>query len=431
MTTMADLLNQLGTWLNLPDTRPYEVSAAAAVTTRLDGEEAAWILNVAPPSAGKTEAINILDGVTDGRLNEITTGGLLTWSRGKEPHPVGLLARIRGNALVTFGDLSSLLATSDRGGRDNVFSLLRRAYDGHVTRDVAPPSGGSSNRQLEWSGRLTVVAAVTNIIDQYAAHNDALGARWLYIRHPERGLKSRRAASRAARRAGVRSQREEAQKLATAVINKGRAVIANTAVPEHVADHIEDAVNVTCYGRAVVPRSGYGRREIEDVPTIEEPMRLVRQTHVLARGLYALGYSDADVISIIRRVALDSMPIARLAVLRALTQTGGAGTSQIARTAGLHWYVANRHCEDLTAIGVADNLTEDPDDRDQWVLAGEEGQLIRDVITASDLHEKGGPTPPPPQSRQQSEHTEPTLRANPNGQSSEPADQFDLDPFTA
>jgi len=56
-----------------------------------------------------------------------------------------------------------------------------------------------------------------------------------------------------------------------------------------VADTIEDAVLVTCWGRAAVPRSGYGRREIEDFPTIEEPPRLIRQAHVLARGYMRSG----------------------------------------------------------------------------------------------------------------------------------------------
>lgn len=66
---------------------------------------------------------------------------------GEEPHRVGILACVPGNALITFGDLSSLLATSDRGNRDQVFGLLRRAYDGHVTRDVTPPGGTNKGRR--------------------------------------------------------------------------------------------------------------------------------------------------------------------------------------------------------------------------------------------------------------------------------------------
>jgi hypothetical protein len=378
---LTGLLTQLGTWLDLPDPGPTIASCAAAATVPLDGEEAAWLLNVAAPSAGKTEAVNLLNGVTNGRLNEITSAGLLGWSRGKNPHPVGILTRVPGNALVTFGDLSSLLATSDRGGRDQVFGLLRRAYDGHVTRDVTPSGGSKTGTgSLEWSGRLTVVAAVTSAIDHYTAHADALGPRWLYVRASERGLTSRRDAAKAARREGVREHRDKAIDMATELITKARGSVRGTSVPDKIADGIEDAVLVTCWGRASVPRSGYGRREIEDMAIIEEPPRLIRQAHVLARGLYALGQDDQAVEEMMRRVALDSMPAARLAVLRALAKEDGQNTARIAQAAGLDWHVAYRNCEDMAAVGVADDLSGYDEKDHRWTLTGDEGDLIRKVI---------------------------------------------------
>jgi hypothetical protein len=119
---------------------------------------------------------------------------------------------------------------------------------------------------------------------------------------------------------------------------------------------------VTCWGRAAVPRSGYGRREIEGVPIIEEPPRLARQTHVIARGLYALGLSDRDVQRMSRRIALDSMPLARHSVLKALAKDDGLSTYKIAEATGLHWHVAFRTAEELAVIGVAD-LSSGDDDR--------------------------------------------------------------------
>jgi DNA-binding IclR family transcriptional regulator len=81
-----------------------------------------------------------------------------------------------------------------------------------------------------------------------------------------------------------------------------------------------------------------------------------------------------------RRIALDSMPAARLAVLRALAKEDGQTTAHIAHASGLHWYVAYRHCEDMSAVGVVDNLSEHDDKDHRWVLTGEEGDLIRKVI---------------------------------------------------
>jgi len=76
--------------------------------------------------------------VADAKLGEVTQAGLIGWTKRKPARPTGVLTRIGSKALVTFGDLSSLLATSDRGGRDQVFGLLRDAYDGNVFRDIQP-----------------------------------------------------------------------------------------------------------------------------------------------------------------------------------------------------------------------------------------------------------------------------------------------------
>jgi hypothetical protein len=183
---------------------------------------------------------------------------------------------------------------------------------------------------------------------------------------------------------GVREARAQAIELATSIITEARRVVRTTTVPSAVADAIEDAVLVTCWGRAAVPRSGYGRREIEDVPTIEEPPRLIRQAHVLARGLYALGLDDDAVDKMMRRIALDSMPAARLAVLRALAVAEGQTTTTVARAARLHRYVAGRHLEDMATVGVVDDLTEHDDKDHSWLLVGEEGDLIRKVVGAGD-----------------------------------------------
>ena len=90
-----------------------------------------------------------------------------------------------------------------------------------------------------------MVAAVTNAIDRYSAHADALGPRWMYVRAHERETASRRNAAKAARQAGVKESRAEAIEIATGLITKARAG-SRTGVPDPVADAIEDAVLVTC-----------------------------------------------------------------------------------------------------------------------------------------------------------------------------------------
>ena len=126
---------------------------------------------------------------------------------------------------------------------------------------------------------------------------------------------------------------------------------------------IEDASPlVTAWGRGSVPRNGYGRRDIEGMPVVEEPMRLVQQLGALARGVLALGLPEQVAAVIARRVALDSMPEARRAALLALSTGGVLSTSGCARAAGLDRKVARMTLEDLDVIGVVENNRADEED---------------------------------------------------------------------
>jgi len=135
LANLGRFLDKIRTWQHLPDPVHIIVALAAAATRKADGEPC-WVLLVAAPSSGKTEGVRLLDDVADAKLGEVTQAGLIGWTKRKPARPTGVLTRIGSKALVTFGDLSSLLATSDRGGRDQVFGLLRDAYDGNVFRDI-------------------------------------------------------------------------------------------------------------------------------------------------------------------------------------------------------------------------------------------------------------------------------------------------------
>ncbi|TQS44358.1 toprim domain-containing protein [Cryptosporangium phraense] len=384
---------ELREWLDLPDPTGPILTLATAATTRAQGEPS-WLLLVAPPSSGKTESVRLLDGVTDSFLDDVTAAGLLGWSKGKNSRPTGVLARVGATALVTFGDLSSLLATSDRGGRDQVFGILRRAYDGHVTRDISPPGMSATDEPLEWRGRLTVVAAVTGAIDRYSSHSDQLGPRWVYYRLPVRDTAAKRRAAAKARRKGPRldAARKAAGEKAAALVRKAMRRIVEVEISDALDDAITDAALVTCWGRAVVPRHGYGRREIDGVPTIEDPPRVVQQLRGIASGLLALGLPESMVMALTRRVALDSMPITRQSVLRALAGGEVMTTAELARQAHLDRKVARFAAEELQLIGVVEGERdgEEPDDDSEidmrpvfWSLSGDDGDLVAEVFQES------------------------------------------------
>ena len=96
-------------------------------------------------------------------------------------------------------------------------------------------------------------------------------------------------------------------------------------------------------------------------------------------GLYAIGQDDEGVEhdDAADRARLDAgRPTRRAASTR---QTDGQTTAH-RRASGLHWNVAFRHCEDMAAVGVVDNLSEPRRAGPPLDLGGEEGDLIRTVM---------------------------------------------------
>ena len=401
---LEELFDCLGAFLHLESVHHVIFALAVAVASRVEDGAPLWGLIVGPSSSGKTEAVRMLDQVAHEHPDELTAPSLLSWSKAKEPKAVGILARIPSPGLLTVGDFSTVLATSDRGGRDQLFALLRRAHDGHVSRDL-----GNSPRPLTWAGRLTVLGASTPIIDSYSSHADALGTRWLYCRvEAQDEATKRRTARKALGPGAVGAHRKQAAQLAARIV-AGAVDRVPEELDDFVTEALMDAVIVACFGRAAVERDGYGRREISSLAVVEEPPRLTGELGLLARALLALGLDAEAAVGLCRRCALDSIPQARRLALDVLAQ-GPATASVIARRTGMHRHVARMALEELEAIGVA--ASSEPDDVEPggpnpWHLEPPNDELIRRVMLAHQaptLARKVGSTPPSPPSNRDPSH---------------------------
>jgi hypothetical protein len=389
---VAELLEVLGRYLHLDDTGHVWFALAVATSTSFDSEPL-WAQLVGAPSGGKTETIRSLDAIA-APLDELTGPALLSWLPGKPPKPTGVLSRLGDgcNALVTVGDFSTVLSMSDRGGRDQLFALLRRVYDGSVSRDV-----GNAPHQLRWRGRVTLLAGCTPAIDRYAAHADTLGARWLYYRLPPKQAAGKAIVSGKRRLAAgeLEECRRKARDLAAWIVGAARQAAPHVEVPEPVGRHLDDVAVLACYGRGAVARNGYGRREIEGLPVIEEPPRLTWQLVMLYRGLVALGLDQQRALRLCRRAALDSMPEARRRVLDVLVSGERLTSAEVAREIGAHRHVARMTLEELAAVDLVDGVGHDDDSEIRaprpWRLASRDPHLAKlaaAALRAKRWHEK-------------------------------------------
>lgn len=381
------LLDHLRTWQDGTDLSHVKFALAVAVSAAHAAGEPLWGMIVGPPSSGKTEAVRLLDAVTDDRADELTAAALLSWTKGKTPRATGVLTRIPNPALLTVADFSTVLATSNRGGRDQLFALLRRVYDGRVTRDL-----GNAESRLEWEGHLTILAAVTPAIDEYSTHSDALGPRWLYLRMPDVEPEVRRQAA-ARTTVDLLEKRSTARRLAADVVRQARSRLPSIELEPGTLRALGDAAVVVAAARGAVPRDGYGRREIIGMPVKEEPHRLVGQLQLLTRALLALGLSSVEAQQLALRAALDTVPSARRAVLQTLTAGEVHTVSSLASAARLNRKVAKLALEELRELGLAccpvedeadvDDLNDLRTQRRNWQLALGLGDLAAAVVASS------------------------------------------------
>jgi len=399
---LADFLDQMKTYVHLADHGHVIFALAVAVSSELDGEPL-WGMLVGPPSGGKSEAVKALDDIADEHVDDITGPALLSWMPGKNPKPAGILTRIPSRAFVTISDFSTVLATSDRGGRDTLFALLRRAYDGHVVREV-----GNSPRPLTWTGRLTLLAAVTPAIDNFSSHTDALGPRWLYCRLPETDNDHKKATVRKRRKIeGLAEKQAEARRRASALVHAARRAVPDVELDDEMYDQLEDAAMLTCLGRAAVPRNAYGRREIDGIPIIEEPARITGQIVSLAKSLLALGVPRSQALALAGKCALDTVPQARLACLRQLADGDAMTVSEVRRRTGLNRHVARRALEDMEVLDLTMCPRHEKDEDSEevgfpssnpWHL-GEERALVKRVLAAQAASEQASDSEDSPLAR--------------------------------
>jgi hypothetical protein len=94
-----------------------------------------------------------------------------------------------------------------------------------------------------------------------------------------------------------------------------------------------------------------------------------RQLTALTRGALALGLGVVETANLVRRVALDSIPAARRAVLAALADPAADQSMTVvaARAAGLDRGVARRALEELAAVGVVacERIDDEPEEEER------------------------------------------------------------------
>lgn len=162
-------------WLKVTNHDLLDVCMATAWTLYLPGNPL-WMFAVAPPSGSKSEIIMPISAWHRVHaLSSMTSKSLISGFVGPGNSDPSLLSALNGQRVViAIKDLTPILQGRPEE-RDEIFGILRDAYDGQCTRTF-----GNGIRRSYNDLHFTIIAGVTPAID--IANQTALGERFLKFR---------------------------------------------------------------------------------------------------------------------------------------------------------------------------------------------------------------------------------------------------------
>jgi transcription initiation factor IIE alpha subunit len=351
-------------WLYLPDTGGLEIALGTVAANRLPGDPV-WTLIISPPGWGKTELVNSLTKVPEIHpVAVLTEASLLSGTPRKESTGKGGLLRDIGDyGILLIKDFGGILSLS-RETRGPILAAMREIYDGAWTRIV----GSEGGRTLTWAGKAGLIGGATPAIDGHYAVMALLGERFSYYRMPE--TEETKKADKALLHAGEESQmRLELSTLVAGLfthleIPSTLPVISDTERQKLVALAV-----FTTRCRSAVDRDSYQSREIQLIPGVESPTRLVKVLMQLLRGLLVVGVARDRAWELVTKTALDSMPSLRQNVVAAMLKASSSVTTpRVAEELGYPTNTTRRTLEDLAAYGVVSREPGGSGRADVWTL---------------------------------------------------------------
>jgi hypothetical protein len=198
---------------------------------------------------------------------------------------------------------------------------------GCVGADAAEALAGG--RTLEWENRIAVIGAVTTAWDRAHAAVASMGNRFPLIRmdSTEHRLASGRRAF--ANTGGETLMSEELVKLVANVID---GVDPDTPADIDGSERILVAANVVTLARTTVEFDYRG--DVVDAHAPEAPTRFAKQLTQVMRGAIAIGLSHESGLRLAIRVARDSLPPMRLAIIDDLAKHPCSTPTDVRRRLG-------------------------------------------------------------------------------------------------
>lgn len=359
MNEFDELETKINEYMLLEDKGIFRLMMAFMIARKLPTEPP-FLFIVSAASGGKTKLLQLFKGI-DGytEMGDLTTNTFLSGST-RTDKEVSLLHTLKSTSFLVFKDWTTILSKY----KDQMAVLmgqLREIYDGSFNKRT----GQGDN--LQWSGKVSLIAGVTTAMYVHAADMADMGERMIFY-HMEQpnNLKLGNWMMDIKRRKRDEKQMEADLQARIAAFESTRKIPTNTqGLPdfdEQTEKELVEIAYLATGARSAIAREQYDRNKRMNMAHDREQIgRFLKQLRVVAYGLCLI--NDEAVLTpqdktILYRIGLDSIPLQRKWVLDALTERKLGGTAaQLADYLKYPLDSVKMWVEDLVALGLVENNT--------------------------------------------------------------------------
>jgi hypothetical protein len=314
-------------WLKNNNTDLLDVMLGVMWAIRLPGDPL-WLMIVAPPAGSKSETMMPVSKYSKVHaVSHLTRTALVSgFNAGKDSEDPGILGKMdgAGGSILMIKDLTPLL-TSNEVERDEVFGMLRDAFDGQLR--VAYGNGVVREyNELHFA----VIAGVTPMIDMMSGV--AMGERFVKFRSDWQMGRSNdiEKTMQAITNTGHEDvMREELRVAAIGSLNRQYDVATCPRPDETFASFVAHLALFVANARAAFSTDKDNNTLVE--PIVEVPTRLSKQFLKMAMGLamhfQAKSLNDPRVLGLVRRVAAHSPDLITMRIIKEIHDAGSEGLS--------------------------------------------------------------------------------------------------------
>lgn len=309
-TKLATLKRKFQKRYYFSDTDIIDVVLGVVAGNHFDSDPI-WLHLISPPSGGKTELLNSISTCDETYLlSDFTAATLISGYREPDDDEKdhSLLPKLNGKVVVTKD--FSVIHSKPREMRAQILSILRDVYDGHGSRGF-----GNQDRK-SYKSKFNFLTGMTPDIE-HTWSLSTLGERFLMYRisiknrreHARRSLQNANASD------AIRDELQEAVKEFIDCIPHDGTPSVDQAMVERILD-LADLLS-TC--RTYVQRERSDA--VDTAPQAELASRVSRQLLRLGQSVALVRGKQSvtdDEFEIMKRVAFDSLPTNRRAILAAL-----------------------------------------------------------------------------------------------------------------